>query len=59
MPEHGPGPYEAVQEFLREDPTFQIDKTREKFLLTYFPDGFLKRVAAPSTAVRVERPASR
>jgi cephalosporin hydroxylase len=46
MPEHGPGPYEAVQEFLRDDPDFEVDKSREKFLLTYFPDGFLKRVAA-------------
>lgn len=44
MPEHGPGPYEAVHSFLAEDPDFEIDKSREKFLLTFFPDGYLKRV---------------
>lgn len=50
MPEHGPGPYEAVEEFLREDSDFEVDKSREKFLMTYFPNGFLKRVAsAPAT----------
>jgi cephalosporin hydroxylase len=45
MPEHGPGPFEAVDEFLREDSEFQVDKSREKFLMTYFPNGFLRRVA--------------
>lgn len=45
MPEHGPGPFEAVHEFLEEDRDFEIDRSREKFLLTYFPDGFLRRVA--------------
>jgi cephalosporin hydroxylase len=49
MPEHGPGPYEAVQEFVREDREFQVDRSREKFLLTYFPNGFLKRVARGET----------
>jgi len=39
-----PGPYEAVHEFLRENEDFVIDKTREKFILTYNPDGYLKRV---------------
>lgn len=61
MPEHGPGPYEAVQEFLRENTDFEVDKSREKFLMTYFPNGFLKRVAAgpatPSDPSR--RPTSR
>jgi cephalosporin hydroxylase len=50
MPEHGPGPFEAVQDFLSDHPDFQIDKSREKFLMTYFPSGFLKRVAAGSGA---------
>ena len=44
MPEHGPGPYEAVHDFLAEDHDFEIDRSREKFLLTYFPDGYLRRV---------------
>jgi cephalosporin hydroxylase len=51
MSEHGPGPFEAVHAFLAEDPDFEIDKSREKFLLTFFPDGYLKRLAsAGSTA---------
>lgn len=59
MPEHGPGPHEAVHDFLREDSNFQIDKTREKFLMTYFPNGFLRRVASipqPVSARRNDRP---
>jgi cephalosporin hydroxylase len=46
MPEHGPGPFEAVHAFIEEDRDFQIDKSREKFLLTFFPDGFLRRVGS-------------
>ncbi len=43
-PEFGPGPWEAVQDFLARHPEFEIDKSREKFLLTFTPDGYLKRV---------------
>lgn len=43
-PDHGPGPMEAVLGFLKEDRRFEIDRTREKFLLTFFPSGWLKRV---------------
>jgi cephalosporin hydroxylase len=50
MPEHGPGPYEAVEDFLREDSSFEVDRSREKFLLTYFPNGFLKRIAPAGSA---------
>jgi cephalosporin hydroxylase len=50
LPEHGPGPMEAVQRFVREDSDFVIDRAREKFLLTYFPSGFLKRVRDSSIA---------
>ncbi|MGI8820327.1 MAG: CmcI family methyltransferase [Chthoniobacterales bacterium] len=39
-----PGPLVAVHRFLAETDEFEIDRTREKFLLTYTPDGFLKRV---------------
>lgn len=44
LPEYGPGPMEAVEEFLKENKNFIIDKTKEKFLLTFNPKGFLKRV---------------
>jgi cephalosporin hydroxylase len=43
FPEHGPGPMEAVHEFLATDRSFEIDRSREKFLLTYFPDGWLRK----------------
>ncbi len=38
-----PGPYEAVEAFVRENPTFEIDRTRESFLITWNPKGFLRR----------------
>lgn len=44
LPYFGPGPMEAVEEFLKENKDFIIDKTKEKFLLTYFPNGFLKKI---------------
>ena len=39
-----PGPLKAVQSFLQESDNFEVDGAREKFLLTYAPCGFLKRV---------------
>ena len=41
-----PGPAVAARRFVAENGEFIIDHTREKFLLTYAPDGFLKRVRA-------------
>lgn len=43
LPKWGPGPMEAVEEFLNNRKDFKIDRTREKFLLTFYPKGFLKR----------------
>ncbi|MBN1255773.1 MAG: class I SAM-dependent methyltransferase [Deltaproteobacteria bacterium] len=43
-PDFGPGPMEAVKEFLKMKRDFAIDKSREKFYLTFNPDGYLKRV---------------
>lgn len=40
----GPGPMEAVERFVRERPDFVIDASREKFMLTFSPRGFLRRV---------------
>jgi cephalosporin hydroxylase len=39
-----PGPYDAVTDFLKENNNFVVDKSREKFIITYNPNGYLKRV---------------
>ena len=38
------GPGKAVQTFLEEDSRFEVDPAREKFLITFNHNGFLKRV---------------
>lgn len=43
-PIYGPGPMEAVEDFLKERDDFVIDLSRERLMLTFFPNGFLKRV---------------
>ena len=40
----GPGPMEALEEFLRENRSFISDRSREKFLLTHNPKGYLRRI---------------
>lgn len=40
---HGPGPFEAVEEFLTTNDEFVIDRSRERHLLTFNPRGYLKR----------------
>jgi cephalosporin hydroxylase len=42
-PKFGPGPTEAVKEFLKGSRDFVIDKSREKFFLTFNPNGYLKK----------------
>jgi cephalosporin hydroxylase len=39
----GPGPMEAVADFLKDRDDFQIDHSREKFLCTFNPGGWLRR----------------
>jgi cephalosporin hydroxylase len=43
-PEFGPGPMEAVEEFLSETDDFVIDERCERFLMTLNPRGYLRRV---------------
>ena len=40
-----PGPLAAVEEFLKTNSDFEPDLSRERYLLTYNPKGFLKRKA--------------
>ncbi len=42
-PDAGPGPMEAVDEFLAENRAFAIDESKEKFFLTFNPRGYLRR----------------
>ena len=42
--EHGPGPMEAVKEFLKTHKGFRVDKSKEKFYFTFNPGGYLKKV---------------
>jgi cephalosporin hydroxylase len=44
LPKHGPGPMEAAEEFLRGNERFEVDRSREKLLVTFNPRGYLKRV---------------
>jgi cephalosporin hydroxylase len=44
LPLHGPGPMEAVEEFMGENHNFVVDKSREKFFLTFNPKGYLRKV---------------
>ena len=44
LPNFGPGPMEALEEFLRGNGDFEIDRGREKFGMSFNPSGYLKRV---------------
>lgn len=43
-PLHGPGPLEAIRQFLKENPAFEIDRGCEKHYLTFNPEGYLRRL---------------
>ena len=38
-----PGPYEAIETFIKENSDFEIDRGKESFLITWNPKGYLKR----------------
>jgi cephalosporin hydroxylase len=39
-----PGPLQAIETFLASTDEFEIDREREKFLITFNPSGYLRRV---------------
>lgn len=41
---YGPGPMEAVNIFMKENDDFTIDRGREKYMLTFNPKGYLRKV---------------
>lgn len=40
----GRGPWDAVERFLAEDDSFEIDESKHKFFMTFNPRGYLRRV---------------
>ena len=44
LPSFGPGPMEAVEEFLERNRQFEPDWSRERLLFTMHPKGYLRRV---------------
>jgi cephalosporin hydroxylase len=48
-PDFGPGPMEAVDKFLAESDEFAVDERCERFLMTFNPKGYLRRVRPMSS----------
>ncbi len=42
---YGKGPWEALEAFKAENKSFEVDLSRGKFLLTFHPKGFLRRIS--------------
>jgi cephalosporin hydroxylase len=43
-PDFGPGPMEAIEDFLAATDRFDVDSDREKFFMTFNPAGYLRCV---------------
>ena len=43
LPESGPGPNEAIADYLKSHPEFTIDRSMEKLLMTFNPGGYLRK----------------
>jgi cephalosporin hydroxylase/RimJ/RimL family protein N-acetyltransferase len=48
FPNFGPGPMEALREFLAGNDAFDVDRDREKYLVTFNPCGFLRKKLPPA-----------
>src|SRR5271157_349880 len=44
-PRFGPGPMEAINQFLNAHKNFTVDSSKEKHFLTFNPRGFLKKIS--------------
>lgn len=40
---HGPGPTEALNEFLKTNDAFEVDRDRERHMVSFNPGGYLRR----------------
>jgi cephalosporin hydroxylase len=43
-PDFGPGPAEALREYMKDHSDLESDKSREKFFVTFNPNGYLRKV---------------
>jgi cephalosporin hydroxylase len=39
-----PGPMKAVEEWINDNKEFEIDRSKERYIMTYNPKGYLKRI---------------
>jgi cephalosporin hydroxylase len=46
-PDFGPGPMEAINDFMASNNDFEIDLSREKFFMTQNPCDYLKKKNYP------------
>ena len=44
MPNWGEGPFEAIEEFLKNNNSFEIDTECEKYYMTFNPNGYLRKI---------------
>jgi cephalosporin hydroxylase len=44
LPESGPGPEEAIDDYLKSHSDFSIDRSMEKLLMTFNPGGYLRKL---------------
>jgi cephalosporin hydroxylase len=51
MPNWGAGPFEAIQKFLSENDSFEVDKGCEKFYMSFNPSGYLKKIKKSTYAI--------
>ena len=45
LSDYGPGPFEAVADFIVQNMDFEIDHAREHLMLTQNPNGYLRKKA--------------
>ena len=44
LQEFGPGPMEALEEFMQKAEDFEIDSSKEKYYMSFNPKGYLKKI---------------
>jgi cephalosporin hydroxylase len=51
LPSFGPGPHEALEQFLRESAGWLVDRDCERLLVTFNPSGYLLRLKGAASAL--------